>query len=59
MSVVPVVHEVTFERNTRTGMWRAFCSCGWSHFGTSTEVQARSATHDIEWIPAEPEKVRA
>lgn len=48
----PVVHVVTFERNTRTGQWRGFCSgCFWCLVGTQEEVQSLAATHDLEWQP--------
>jgi hypothetical protein len=49
------VHITTFERNRRTGMWRATCTCGWFHTCQSAdEVQERAATHDLEWIEDEP-----
>lgn len=47
-------HTVTFQRNTRSGHWRAICSCGWFHIGTQTEVHERAAGHDVEWVD-EPE----
>ncbi len=47
-------HNVKFERNTRTGRWRAQCSCNWMTIGSKEEVQALAATHDIEWVDADP-----
>ena len=45
-----IVHEVTFQRNTRTGDHRAKCTCGWVWFApTLLECQLRGSTHDIEW----------
>lgn len=52
-------HEVKFERNTRTGDWKARCSCGWFTIDTEETVQARAATHDIEWQPVEPGRPEA
>lgn len=45
------VHQVAFERNRYTGMWRATCSCGWLWSGPQDEVQIRASTHDLEWEP--------
>lgn len=47
-------HSVKFERNTRSGDWRAKCTCGWFHIGERDEVQSRAATHDLEWEAVEP-----
>lgn len=44
-------HDVRFERNTGTGMWRATCSCGWLTVGTQGHVQAQAGSHDL-WEPA-------
>jgi hypothetical protein len=44
-----VIHEITFQRNTRDGAWRARCSCGWAWIGTEAEVKTRAAGHDLEW----------
>lgn len=45
-----MIHIVTFEKNIHTGAWRARCSgCYWSWVGLKDDVQARAATHDIEW----------
>lgn len=55
-----VQHDVKFERNTRTGRWRAYCSCFWVTVGTSDEVQKEAAVHDLEWVvsdPTQPEQV--
>lgn len=53
----PVIHTVTFERNTRVAdFWRASCSCGWLWLGKREDVQSRAAVHDIEWQPADPAK---
>lgn len=49
----PAIHTVAFARNQRTGLWRATCNCGWVTFGERDEVQAKAATHDMDWI-AEP-----
>lgn len=49
-------HSVKFERNRRTGMWRAICTCGWGWAGFQDDVTTRAATHDMDWQPAEPEK---
>ena len=49
-----MIHTVTFERNTRTGSWRARCSgCYWSWVGFEDDVKQRAATHDIEWQAVE------
>lgn len=46
----PAAHSIKLFRNTRTGGYRAECSCGWILIGDSKEeVQGRAATHDIEW----------
>lgn len=47
-------HNVKFERNTRTGRWRATCSCIWATVGSKEEVQALAASHDIEWVEDSP-----
>lgn len=47
-------HNSKFERNTVTGTWRVSCTCGWFMYGTKEEVQKRAATHDLEWITADP-----
>lgn len=53
-------HEVKFERNTRDGKWRGFCAaCMWCRVGTREEVQALAATHDIDWVEADPEWVES
>lgn len=49
-------HQTTFQRNTKNGLWRADCSCGWFLIGEQVAVQSRAATHDIEEIPVEPVK---
>ena len=48
------IHTTTFARNTRTGLWRASCVCGWVKFGEREEVQSRAANHDLDWIAADP-----
>ena len=49
-----MIHSVTFEKNTRTGAWRARCSgCFWSWVGFEDDVKQRAATHDIEWETVE------
>lgn len=51
----PIVHKVTFERNTVTGRWRGFCSgCYWCRTGSQEEIQAQAATHDMEWVEVKP-----
>lgn len=53
-----VVHGTKFERNTRTGMAKASCTCGWYFFGENIgQCQARAATHDFEWEEFEPQPV--
>jgi hypothetical protein len=51
------LHTVSFERNTRTEMWRGMCDCGWCRIGPRDEVQALAATHDIEWQPVKEAEV--
>jgi hypothetical protein len=47
-------HDVKFERNTRTGDWRAMCSgCYWVMVGPSDEVQKQAAVHDMIWEAVE------
>lgn len=50
-----VIHETTFERNTRTGDWRARCSCGWFLIGECEHVQMAAAGHDLEWEAVSPD----
>ena len=47
-------HNVIFQRNQRTGMWRALCTCGWMWSGFREDVKTRAATHDMDWQVADP-----
>ena len=49
-----MIHTVMFEKNTRTGAWRAHCiGCYWAWVGFEDDVKQRAATHDLEWIAVE------
>jgi hypothetical protein len=47
-------HETTFQRNTKNGLWRADCSCGWFMIGEQVAVQCRAGSHDIDDLAVEP-----
>jgi len=48
-------HNVIFEENTFTGMWRAKCSgCFWFTAGTQERVMEQAEYHDREWVRADP-----
>lgn len=40
-------HIVRFTRSTEAPIFRAACTCGWSHEGTSEEVQTKASIHDL------------
>lgn len=54
-----MVHEVKFERNTRTGQWRGICTCLWCKVGTEDDVQAAAAIHDLEWEPIKTVEIKS
>jgi hypothetical protein len=43
-----IVHCVTFERNLKTGEWRARCSCGWHDVQPDKERIDNSAARHPE-----------
>jgi hypothetical protein len=49
-----VAHEVRFQRNTVTRLFKATCSCGWLLVGGQDEeqrIRALAGNHDAEWEP--------
>jgi len=49
----PVLHSLTFQKNTLNGRFRAMCSCGWARTGAGEDesnIRVAAATHDIEWV---------
>lgn len=57
MNELTAIHTVTFEHNTRTGMWRASCPCFWCWIGTEEDVRKRADTHATEWEPVEAKQL--
>lgn len=54
------MHSVKFERRKDGVMFRAQCTCGWSSADPSLEqLQARAATHDLDWEEIRPNTLDA